>query len=143
MEFVTSLSKKELEQISQEISRVKKIEPSAQASKNVLGWPVSYWRDLQRYAPVAVARTIKQPMLVMMGGRDYVAANADLKLWKQLPGTRANVAVKLYPDLNHLFISGKGMATPIEYGISGNVSQQVVRDIVDWVNNQQKSPGLK
>ncbi|MHB1462240.1 MAG: alpha/beta hydrolase [Armatimonadota bacterium] len=134
---VSDYTKKSLLQLSQEVARVKTIEPSSNASTVVLGLPVSYWRDLQGYSAVAVAKGLKQPMLIMLGGRDYIATNADLKLWKQLSASRANVAVKLYPDLNQLFISGKGMATPIEYGIYGNVPQQVVSDICGWIKEQK------
>lgn len=134
---MSDYTKNKLTQISQAVSNVKMIDPSANASTNVLGLPISYWRDLHGYSPVSVAKGLKQPMLIMLGGRDYVATNADMKLWKQLSASRANVAVKLYPDLNQLFISGKGMATPIEYGIPGNVSQQVVDDICGWIHGQK------
>ncbi len=134
---VSDYTKKSLLQLSQDVSRVKIIDPSEKETTTVLGQPISYWRDLYGYSPVSVAKGLKQPMLIMLGGRDYTATNADLKLWKQLSASRANVAVKLYPDLNQLFISGKGMATPIEYGIYGNVPQQVVSDICGWVRGQK------
>ena len=43
------------------------------------------------------------------------------------------MAFKFYPDLNHLFMTGKGKAVPAEYEKSGFVSEAVVDDIAAWV----------
>ena len=44
------------------------------------------------------------------------------------------MAFKFYPDLNNLFMTGTGKATPEEYQKPGNVAQQVVDDIASWIN---------
>ena len=40
-----------------------------------------------------------------------------------------------YESLNHLFITGEGAPTNTEYMTPGNVDQQVIIDIVNWINN--------
>lgn len=40
---------------------------------------------------------------------------------------------KLYPALNHLFISGTGRSTPSEYAQAGHVDEQVIADIAAWI----------
>ena len=40
---------------------------------------------------------------------------------------------KLYPSLNHLFLAGKGDSVPSEYIVPGNVPEEVIKDIVNWV----------
>jgi len=39
----------------------------------------------------------------------------------------------LYPDLNHLFMSGTGKSTPSEYDREGHVEEKVIEDIVEWI----------
>jgi hypothetical protein len=38
-----------------------------------------------------------------------------------------------YPDLNHLFIAGEGMATPEEYMQPASVAQTVIDQIAEWI----------
>ncbi len=98
--------------------------------------PDSYNQDLDDYIRAApeMAKSLKQPMLVIQGARDYQAIEADFKIWKAALSSRTNVTFKLYPDLNHLFMTGTGMATPSEYEKPGTVAQSVVSDISDWIN---------
>ena len=98
--------------------------------------PDSYNQDFDDYIRAApeMAKSLKQPMLIMQGARDYQAIEADFKTWKKVLGSKANATFKLYPDLNHLFMTGTGMATPEEYAKHGTVAQSVVSDISDWIN---------
>lgn len=59
----------------------------------------------------------------------------DLEIWKQALSGKPNVTIKTYPDLNHLFMSGSGKSTPDEYFVPSNLAEEVVADIVDWVNS--------
>ena len=97
--------------------------------------PASYNQDLDDYirAAVEMAKSLKQPMLIMQGGRDYQATTADFNIWKDALSSRTDVTFKLYPDLNHLFMTGTGKATPAEYEKHGTMAQSVVSDIGDWI----------
>ena len=57
----------------------------------------------------------------------------DLGLWAEALSGMANVTVKTYPDLNHLFMSGTGKSTPDEYMVPSDVSEKVVADIAEWI----------
>ncbi|MBM3473055.1 MAG: alpha/beta fold hydrolase [Armatimonadetes bacterium] len=93
-----------------------------------------YWLDLRGYDPAALAKTLKQPMLILQGGRDYQVTKADFDLWKAALGERADVEFRFYDNLNHEFITGEGMATPEEYmSTVGHVAQIVVEDIAAWI----------
>jgi dienelactone hydrolase len=98
--------------------------------------PDSYNQDFDDYirAATEMAKSLKQPMLVIQGARDYQAIEADFNTWKAALSSRTDVTFKLYPDLNHLFMTGKGMATPSEYEKHGFVSETVVNDIAAWIN---------
>ena len=95
--------------------------------------PDSYWRDLDAYQPARVAATLRIPMLILQGERDYQVTLADLEGWRRALGGRGDVTIKSYPALNHLFMVGEGKATPAEYQRPGKVAEFVLDDIADWV----------
>jgi len=97
--------------------------------------PASYLQDLRDYIPAAaeMAKSLKQPMLIMQGARDYQAIEADFNIWKDVLSSRTDVTFKLYPDLNHLFMTGTGMATPAEYEKPGSVVQTAIDDIASFI----------
>jgi dienelactone hydrolase len=95
--------------------------------------PASYWIDLREYDPPAAASRLEQPMLVLQGERDYQVTMDDFAAWRRAIGSRANVQLKSYPALNHLFIAGSGPSTPVEYQRPGHVEEAVVADIAGWI----------
>jgi dienelactone hydrolase len=98
-----------------------------------LSTPAAYWLDLRDYHPADVAAGLTIPMLILQGGRDYQVTLADYQGWQTGLSGRADVTFKFYPDLNHLFFSGQGMARPEEYQAAGHVDQQVIEDIASWI----------
>jgi uncharacterized protein len=95
--------------------------------------PASYFLDLRGYDPVAVAAKLKIRILVLQGARDYQVTNDDFDLWKKGLAGHNNVTFKVYPDLNHLFVTGEGKSKPSEYDRAGHVSADTVTDIADWI----------
>jgi len=95
--------------------------------------PADYWLDLRGYRPEVLAATLKKPLLVLQGGRDYQVTQADFELWTQAVDGRPNARMELYPSLNHLFIAGEGRSLPDEYLTPGHVDHQVIADIADWI----------
>ena len=124
---------------------VKKIEsPDLKPGENVtlLGGsiPASYWLDLRGYQPVATAKELKIPILVLQGGRDYqVPPATNFEEWKTGLAGQGNAKLKLYPDLDHLFVSGEGPSTPADYDKLGHVDGQTIEDIRAWVTSYGKS----
>ena len=95
----------------------------------------AYWSYLNAYDPVATAQALSMPMLILQGERDYqVLAEKDFVGWQTALQDRLETWFKLYPDLNHLFMTGTGKSTPQEYDQPGHVSQEVIDDIVSYVN---------
>jgi alpha-beta hydrolase superfamily lysophospholipase len=95
--------------------------------------PPSYWLDLRGYDPPAAATRVKQPMLILHGERDYQVTMEEFARWKEALGSRADVTLKSYPGLNHLFIVGTGPSLPAEYQTLGHVAEDVVSDIAAWI----------
>ena len=99
-----------------------------------LGYSGAYWLDMRGYDPVATARKLTQPMLILQGGRDYqVTVDDDLALWRAGIGDRANVDIRVYDADNHMFAPGTGASTPAEYAAPANVDSAVIDDIVRWL----------
>ena len=94
----------------------------------------AYYLDLQRYDPVATARSIRQPLLLLQGDRDYeVTVTDDLDVWTKGLAGRAGVTVVQFPTADHLFIDGQGPPTLEDYDTPGVVDPVVISAIAKWV----------
>lgn len=123
-----------MDKIRDEAARIRELKPADSASAApLLGAPPAYWLDLRRYDPAATARNVHIPMLIFQGGRDYQVTEQDLDGWKKALDGRQDVTFHLYPELNHLFIAGKGRIAPEEYSVAGHVDQRVVEEIAGWI----------
>ena len=130
----SEVGKAKLAKMEAAVAKVRKLTPAdASSSALYVGAPAAYWLDLRAYDPAATAKALSQPLLILQGERDYQATMADFDGWKAALGSRPSVRFKLYPDLNHLFVAGKGKSTPAEYEQAGHVDGEVVSDIADWV----------
>lgn len=128
----------ELATIQAQVARVKdpNLSKDTLATDLPLGIPPTYWLDLRGYQPAEVAKTLAQPLLILQGGRDYqVQAAKDYQGWKDSLAGQAEVTFHLYPDLNHLFITGEEPSTPAEYQNEGHVSLAVIADIAAWIKD--------
>ncbi len=100
--------------------------------------PGSYFLDLRNYHAGEVAATLKIPILVLQGERDYQVRMTDFEGWKKSLAAKKNVELKSYPALNHLFIAGSGPGSPAEYSQPGHVSEEVMDDIAGWIQSGGK-----
>ena len=105
----------------------------ARSGRMISGAPASYWLDLRGYDPTSAARTVKPPMLILQGERDYQVTLEEFAKWKSELGSRHDVTFRSYPALNHLFIAGNGPSLPAEYQVPGHVAEDVIRDIATWI----------
>lgn len=129
---------KQLDALRKQVAAVKSLRPSSASSSQVLlGAPAKYWLDLRAYNPVKTAEGLTLPLLILQGGRDYQVTRADYEGWAKALATHTNVTLKLYPQLNHLFITGEGKSAPAEYGHAGHVAEEVVEDIARWIRGQR------
>jgi dienelactone hydrolase len=132
------LSKEEEEKLKETEADVQKIKNLTQADLNdkkekILGAYPEYWLSLKGYDPAETAKGIQRPLLILQGGRDYQVTKKDYENWEKALSSQNNVAFKLYPSLNHLFISGEGPSSPSEYLQPGHVDETVIKDIADWI----------
>lgn len=66
-------------------------------------------------------------------GRDYQVTVPEFDAWKASLKGHENVTFRLYPSLNHLFMTGEGDPNPSEYKIPGHVAIEVINDLATWL----------
>jgi dienelactone hydrolase len=132
-----SLTKEEQDEIDKQkqlAAEVKALKPGEPGTaKFLFGAPTAYWLDLRDYEPPQLAKTLKQPMLILQGERDYQVTMDDFNNWKTALASNKNATFKTYPELNHLFMSGTGKGNPSEYDQAGHVDVRVIDDIAGWI----------
>ncbi|HEV2387162.1 MAG TPA: alpha/beta fold hydrolase [Candidatus Acidoferrales bacterium] len=131
-------ARKQLEATEQGVKQIESPELKIGANVNFLGasTPASYWLDLRGYQPGRVAATLRIPILVLQGGRDYQVPPSELDLWKKALGNRKNATFLLLPALNHLFEAGARPSTPAEYLRPSHVDAGAIEAIAAWVKAQ-------
>ena len=103
----------------------------------ILGAPPAYWLDLKTYDQVVEAQMFKGPILILQGMRDFQVIEEDLLKWERIFGMRANVNIRRYPFLNHLFMAGEGPSSYAEYTRKpGYVDKKVIDDIANWIHSK-------
>ncbi len=96
--------------------------------------PAIYWLSLRDYRPIAVAHTLRQPLLILQGERDYqVTPDGDFAQWQAAFARDTRVTLKEYPGLGHLFMAAGNSPSPADYMKPGHVDPQVIADIARWI----------
>jgi dienelactone hydrolase len=133
---ITQQQKAELDDLKEKVDKLKDPEFIENVSRQdlPLAMPVAYWKDLHNYDPANTAKTLDTNILVLQGGRDYqVLESKDFKGWKDALNHKENATLKVFPELNHLFIAGEGKSSPQEYMVEGHVEKEVIDYIVEWI----------
>jgi dienelactone hydrolase len=127
-----------LAQVEADANKLKQLTAADASSRIILfGAPVTYWLDMREHDSLAAAKQIQQPMLFLQGWRDYQVTIKDYEIWRAGLADHPRVTFKLYPQLNHLFVTGTGKSTPTEYEQPGHVDARVVTDIAGWILENQ------
>ena len=102
----------------------------------------AYWLDLRAYDPLKTAAKLKIPILILQGGRDYQVTPSNFQAWSDALSNNRNVTLRIYPDLDHLFIRGTGPSKPSDYARLGHVSEEVVESIATFILPSEKPGSL-
>ncbi|HWU67641.1 MAG TPA: alpha/beta fold hydrolase [Stenotrophobium sp.] len=96
-----------------------------------------YWLSWSRVDPLAEAKGLSMPMLILQGGGDFqISPTLDFARWKQALAGRPHTAFQLYPGLSHLFMPAGKTGTVADYQAPGHVDAQVIGDIIAWIKTQ-------
>lgn len=131
---VTPDEEERLADLRRDLAEVSALTAADQTSSTlILGAPPSYWLDLKAYDPVATARRLTRPMLILQGDRDYQVTMDDFHGWEAGLSGRADVRMRVFQSLNHLFMAGEGTPTPAEYQFPGHLAPEVIEEITAWI----------
>jgi uncharacterized protein len=97
----------------------------------------AYLYDLDSRNEVAYARKLGRPILILHGARDFQVVDADIDLWRKgLKGT-PDVTIETLPNLNHLFIAGRGKPSPDEYMVPSYVAPEVITKLSSFIERSK------
>lgn len=102
----------------------------------VLGLSAYYSRDLERRNPLKTAARLDLPMLFIQGGRDFQVTLQDFDAWQAELGQKDDVTFRLFPDLDHLLLSGSGPSSPADYQKPSNVDVRVIEEVAKFVGGE-------
>ncbi len=120
----------------------------AEAKKKTFagGMSLYYFKEMGRKTAADYLLENSKPALIMQGGRDFqVLADDDFRMFRELLTDRENTVFKLYPELNHIFVTAIyddiTMASK-EYSRKRHIGDQVMDDIADFIKaNAQQQTG--
>jgi dienelactone hydrolase len=128
-----TITREERAQLDQAKADLAKVRAGNTEGKPILGLPRKYLAMMNNYDPVAAAKTLDLPILIVQGGRDYQVTMKDWRAWRSGLDGRTNVRFKAFDKCNHLFINGQGPSSPEEYNQVGHVAPEVVQYLADWM----------
>ena len=104
---------------------------------NFAGVSQAYWLSWSRVDPMAEAKALSMPMLILQGGSDFqVSPTLDFARWQRELAGRPHTAFHLYPGLSHLFMPAGKTGTVADYQAPEHVDAQVIADIAAWLKAQ-------
>ena len=83
--------------------------------------------------PAPTAGSLNCRVLVLHGDRDYQVTLDDFALFEKALAGKSTATLKRFENLNHLFMDGKGKATPADYDKVGHVAREVIETISGWM----------
>ncbi len=133
-EEIEAIIEEELEQVEIDIEILRGDMTEVADDITLLALPAGYQKSAKQYAGENYINEISLPILVLQGEDDFqIFADIDYKLWEETLKDRDNVTLKLYEGLNHLMMQSNGKKDLSEYEVKGEVSSDVIDDIVKFI----------
>ncbi len=100
-----------------------------------------YWDSVLFWKPWRDYGEQPAPALLLFGERDYQIIEKDRRTWEKTlsEGGPEGSEIHLLPERNHLFLPGEGKPGPTEYGIPGELGEELMDLIGDWIQGRAGS----
>ena len=109
----------------------------AKAKKVGGGTTLYYFKEMGQPTVAQWLEQTRKPMLVMQGEKDFqVKAAVDFAMYKELLSDRENVTFRLYPGLNHAFVTARFDSiadAKKEFTPERHIGAEVLDDIAGWI----------
>jgi dipeptidyl aminopeptidase/acylaminoacyl peptidase len=103
-------------------------------------------KEFLSYDPLPTIRKVRQPILILQGGIDRQVTAEQAEMLEQAARGAGNrdVAVHLWPNLNHLFLPAKtGAFSEYSRLETQTVGDDVLKTLGDWLEARLKAKGSK
>ena len=111
----------------------------AKKKKFAGGITLFYFKEMGQKTAVDHLLQNTKPVLIMQGGRDFqVLPDDDFTAFKKQLSDRDNTTYKLYPDLNHCFVTAiydDILKAAKEYNVERHIGEDVISDIAEFIYN--------
>lgn len=98
----------------------------------IMGASSKYWLEINNYNTLDEFKKVNKPMLFLQGLNDWNSRETELIAFEKALIDRKDVEFKRYEGLNHAFIKGEmNNLWPFN---PGNVEQEVINDIANFIN---------
>lgn len=139
--FAKKLAGKQLAKLQNTFEGLYELSDEAAKAKKVGGGTTLYYfKDMGQPTVADWLAKTRKPMLILQGERDcQVKAAVDFALYRELLGDRDNVTFKLYPGLNHAFVTARFDSiaqAKKEFTPERHIGPEVLNDIADWIKKQ-------
>ncbi|MBC8086457.1 MAG: alpha/beta hydrolase [Phycisphaerae bacterium] len=132
----------QLQPIRPLIERIRKLAPAdsfdIQPIRGLGGTSPKYWIDINAPTPATVLKSLRLPVLVLQGMRDFEMPAASLAGWIAAVGPRSNLTVRRYETLSHTFTEGSAIPGPADYVKGQAVNAQVIADMAQWIKSSPR-----
>lgn len=129
---VSESERKAIAGLQDSIARIRAGE-DVPASEGPLGQSTTYWRSIEAVDPVADAKSLAKPLLILHGNRDIQVTDDDWQGWRGAFANDPRATLKAYPALSHLGIAGSGPGSLADYQAAGRVDATLIRDVAEWI----------
>ena len=130
-----NLSESDIEQLAELDSNTAKLKKGKPTEGLLAGITKRYLDALNTIDGPGEAKKLSIPILVTQGKRDYqVNVEKDFTKWQTILKNNTNVTFMLHDNLDHLFMEGECIYSPIDYQVPRNVSEEFIEHLADWIH---------
>ena len=136
--FTRKIGQKQLAQLRQTFEGLYDLSDEEAKGKKVGGGTTLYYfKEMGQPTVAEWLEKTRKPMLILQGEQDVqVKAAVDFARYRQLLGDRENVTFRLYPGLNHAFVTAVSDSiadAKKEFARERHIGPEVLDDLANWI----------
>ena len=136
--FTRKIGQKQLDQLRKTFDGLYDLTDEEARKKKLGGGTTAYYfKEMGQPTVAEWLEKTRKPMLIAQGEQDVqVKAAVDFARYRQLLGDRENVTFRLYPGLNHAFvtaISDSIADAKKEFSRERHIGPEVLDDLANWI----------
>lgn len=136
--FTRKIGQKQLDQLRKTFDGLYDLTDEEARKKKLGGGTTAYYfKEMGQPTVAEWLEKTRKPMLILQGEQDVqVKAAVDFARYRQLLGDRENVIFRLYPGLNHAFVTAVSDSiadAKKEFARERHIGPEVLDDLANWI----------